>query len=193
MKGAREYAKLFNTGQHKKLYLVSSSHARGKTFRIFILPEGKIAKPNHNNAPLNSDAVEVYGVVLGQPGWTEVYGWIHKGPWQEDFYRLLDQVRILEELERVKTAEFKKTKARGEREKVNNLLEDILKGFQMKDLFLEDLLEDLWYLFRHAEDKIGLWQDECLKFEEKIRRIQSYVDYNRRKIIIKDFYPIKEK
>lgn len=86
MKGASEFAKLFTTGQHDRLYLVSSSHARGKTFHIYVLPEGVAAKSNGSgNAPLNADAVEVYGVVDGNPGWTESYGWKHKGPWQQDF------------------------------------------------------------------------------------------------------------
>jgi hypothetical protein len=91
MQGAREYASLFQTGQHGRLYLVSSSHARGKTFRIFVLPEGEEAKPNGpHNAPLNRDAVEVFGIVGGQPGWTEIYGWLHAGRWQEDFAALVE-------------------------------------------------------------------------------------------------------
>lgn len=91
MQGAREYATLFQTGQHGRLYLVSSSHARGKTFRIFVLPEGEDAKPNGpHNALLNGDAVEVFGIVGGQPGWTETYGWLYAGRWQEDFAALVD-------------------------------------------------------------------------------------------------------
>ena len=90
MKGAREYAGLFETGQYGKLYIVSSEHARGKTFRIFILPEGEAAVLNGNSNPtLNKDAVEVYGVVSGNPGWTESYGWLHAGKWQEDFNKLV--------------------------------------------------------------------------------------------------------
>lgn len=91
MQGAREYASLFQTGQHGRLYLVSSSHARGKTFHIYVLPEGVEAKPNHDCAPLNSDAVEVYGITGGQPGWTETYGWLHAGPWQTDFWALCEK------------------------------------------------------------------------------------------------------
>lgn len=90
MKGAREYAKLFRTGQIGRLYLVSGSHARGLTFHIYVLPEGAEAKGNGpNNPPLNSDAVEVYGIVDGQPGWTESYGWLHSGRWQQDFYEIV--------------------------------------------------------------------------------------------------------
>lgn len=90
MKGAREYAKLFKTGQYGKLYIVSSSHARGYTFRIQVLPEGEIAISNGNpNNCLNSDAVEVYAVIEGNTGWTESYGWLFEGKWQEDFYKLV--------------------------------------------------------------------------------------------------------
>lgn len=93
MNGAREFATLFKTGQHGRLYLVCGSHGRGETFRIFVLPEAEVAKPNGPNPPLNSDAVEVYGITGGQPGWTETYGWLHKGPWQADFNALTDAAR----------------------------------------------------------------------------------------------------
>lgn len=90
MKGATKYARLFTTGQYGRLYITSSSHARGETFRIQVLPEGEEAKPNgSNNSCLNFDAIEVYGVVCGNPGWTEEYGWKHEGKWQEDFENLV--------------------------------------------------------------------------------------------------------
>jgi uncharacterized protein CbrC (UPF0167 family) len=38
---------------------------------------------------LNKNAVEVYGVTSGNPGWTETYGWLHTGKWVEDFERLV--------------------------------------------------------------------------------------------------------
>lgn len=90
MNGAREFAEMFRTGQHDRLYLVSGHHARGKTFHIYVLPEGVAAESNGPcNGPVNSDAVEVYGIVGGQPGWTESYGWLHKGRWQADFAELV--------------------------------------------------------------------------------------------------------
>jgi len=90
MQGAREFSSLFSTGQHGRLYFVSGSHARGRTFHVFVLPVGADAKPNGKNAPLNKNAVEVYGIVSGQPGWTEKYGWLHHGPWQEDFKKIVE-------------------------------------------------------------------------------------------------------
>ena len=90
MEGAREYAELFETGQYGRLYITSSSHARGKTFHIQVLPKGEKAKPNgDNNICLNKGAVEVYGVIGGNPGWTEFYGWKHEGPWQSDFEQMI--------------------------------------------------------------------------------------------------------
>lgn len=89
MRGAREYANMFKTGQYGRLYIVSGSHARGRTFHIFVLPAGETAISNGpNNAPLNKEAVEVYGIISGQHGWTENYGWIHEGRWIDDFSNL---------------------------------------------------------------------------------------------------------
>ena len=86
MKGAREYADMFKTGQYGRLYIVSGSHARGKTFHIFVLPKDEAGISNGtNNPPLNKDAVEVYGIINGQPGWTESYGWLYEGRWINDF------------------------------------------------------------------------------------------------------------
>lgn len=125
MKGAREYATLFpGNAQVGRLALVSGSHARGSTFHIYVLPEGEAMSPNGpGNAPLNKDAVEVYGIVAGQPGWTESYGWLHKGPWQEDFARIVAERH--EHLKRVKQSREAATaeKKQAERERTSHLLE----------------------------------------------------------------------
>lgn len=92
MEGAREYAVTFTSGQYGRLCIISGSHARGKTFHIYVLPEGEEAEFNGEcNPPLNSDAVEVYGVIGGQRGWTERYGWLHEGKWKDDFLLLYNQ------------------------------------------------------------------------------------------------------
>jgi len=46
MRGAEEFAKLFETGQYGRLYLVSGNTARGAGFRVFVLPAGERALPN---------------------------------------------------------------------------------------------------------------------------------------------------
>jgi len=125
VKGAREYARLFETGQYGRLYIVSGYHARGKTFHIFVLPDGEKAIPNGpNSPPLNDDAVEVYGIIDGNPGWTESYGWLHQGRWQDDFQAMVKDAannlrlkalegeetrRIKEEQERLRKLELLKS------------------------------------------------------------------------------------
>jgi hypothetical protein len=55
---------------------VTSSHARGKCFQIYLVDD--IDKTDEE---LKQNAFEVYGVIGGNPGWTEEYGWIHNGTW----------------------------------------------------------------------------------------------------------------
>ncbi len=90
MQGAREYATMFSSGQHGRLYLTSGQHARGKEFHIWVLPsDEKVA-----GMPwIVSGAVEVYGITGGQPGWTETYGWLHRGKWEQDFAALVEARR----------------------------------------------------------------------------------------------------
>jgi len=92
MYGAREYYNLLKTGRYGRLYMIVGTHARGHTLHIFVLPKGK--EINGTYSPwIDSGAVEVYGVVSGNPGWSETYGWIHKGEWQKDFQKLVDKKR----------------------------------------------------------------------------------------------------
>jgi hypothetical protein len=84
MNGAREYAQLFGTGTYGKLYIDSGQHARGYYFHIWVLPEGVKDLDR-------SRCVEVFGILGGHPGWTEWYGWLHRGKWVEDFNDLVVQ------------------------------------------------------------------------------------------------------
>jgi len=125
MKGANEYAKLFKTGQYGRLYIVSGEHARGRTFRIQVLPEGEIAKSNgEHNLCLNKNAVEVYGIIKGHSGWTEEYGWLHRGRWEKDFLLLVTERKAI----LVKKADKRKNIADvntiRERNRINSLLGD---------------------------------------------------------------------
>lgn len=121
MKGARKYANLLKTGQYGKLYITSGKHARGSTFHIQILPEGEKAKPNGSgNLCLNSNAIEVYGIVSGQPGWTEEYGWLHEGKWQKDFKKLVKskklEIEVKNKLNKVTSENTAKEKSIREKE-----------------------------------------------------------------------------
>lgn len=90
MQGAREYASLFKTGQYGRLWIESHSHARGKTFKIYVLPPDVVVE---RDFIFRTEKVEVYGITSGQPGWTETYGWLHKGKWQEDFEKLVVEAK----------------------------------------------------------------------------------------------------
>ena len=110
MQGAKDYAELFKTGRYGKkygkLWIISSFHATGKIFRIFVIPE--------NSEYLDANSVEVYGVISGYPGWSEIYGWIHKGPWVEDFEELVKIKR--EERKPIEKEKIKQAKNRKEKE-----------------------------------------------------------------------------
>jgi len=102
MQGAREYANLFgDQEQHGRLCICSGSHARGRTLHIWVLPPSDLLERLSPWAI--PGAVEVYGVVSGQPGWTETYGWLHRGKWVQDFEALVAQRRA--DRERI-TAKF---------------------------------------------------------------------------------------
>jgi len=122
MKGANEYAKLFKTGQYGQLYIRSSSHARGKTFHVYVLPEGEKAIPNYDNPPLNKNCVEVYGVVSGQPGWTETYGWLHEGKWKDDFYKLVEERKAQEVRRQQEQDAHRETKKQEEEMRMQQIL-----------------------------------------------------------------------
>lgn len=104
MQGAREYADLFKTGQYGKLYIESGCHARGKTFKMWVLKDATVIGSeyplNYHNSP---DSVEVYGIIGGQAGWTEYYGWLHKGKWVEDFQNMVKKRKS-----EIEAAAFKK-------------------------------------------------------------------------------------
>ena len=123
MKGAREYANLFETGQYGRLYITSSSHGRGKTFRIQVLPAGEKAKSNGTqNLCTNENAVEVYGIVSGNPGWTETYGWLYAGSWQEDFQKIVQQKREELQAKKLRDEESRRKDEAAEKQRINELL-----------------------------------------------------------------------
>lgn len=125
MKGATEYAELFETGQYGKLYLTVGSHARGDTFHIQVLPKGEKASPNGTgNLCTNENAVVVYGVIGGNPGWTEFYGWLHKGKWQEDFRKLVEERKAEIALEEREQSAEKASAEAVEKQRIGRLLAD---------------------------------------------------------------------
>ena len=126
MEGAKEYCRLFEKAeQFDRLYLLPHCHARGKTFRIYVLPEGEDAIENGGiNPPLNDGVVEVYGVVGGNPGWSEEYGWLHKGKWQEDFRQICHYRRKVLERQKADRQEARKALDTAEENRIAELLEN---------------------------------------------------------------------
>jgi hypothetical protein len=103
--------KYVKKGQYGRLYILTGHHARGKTLHIYVLPPDTIIK-NHRL----KGAVEVFGIVSGQPGWTEKYGWLKCGKWCEDF----------EEIFNVAKADYEKKRSERieSREKLKTVKED---------------------------------------------------------------------
>jgi len=118
MRGAREYAELFKTGQYGRFYIRSDSHARGKTFDIYLLPVGYCSKSDI----VPFDAVEIYGIIDGQPGWTESYGWLHHGKWEEDFAELVEEQKRKVEEQKQQQALKKQASMIQEMERIQKLL-----------------------------------------------------------------------
>lgn len=126
MNGAREYAKYFTKAeQHGRLYILPSSHARGKTFRIFVLPKGEnVIAGCGINPPLNDNTVLVYGMISGQRGWTESYGWIHKGSWVQDFERILQEKKDAITISNIEATAFSAEAQRIKDRKIKSILKD---------------------------------------------------------------------
>lgn len=117
MEGTERYCKAVKTGQYGRFYVVNGSHARGETFHVYLLPIGEEVQSNGpNNAPLNSGTVELFGVIDGNPGWDERYGWLHEGKWIEDFEKIVRSFELMLEerrrREEATTQEIEKAKCK---------------------------------------------------------------------------------
>ncbi len=82
-------APLFQSQQYGPLYIVSGRHARGRTFYAYLLEPGQVLATSTRQGPNNKhpdlhENQEVFGVVRGQPGWTEEYGWKQEHPAVQD-------------------------------------------------------------------------------------------------------------
>ncbi len=123
MQGAKQYYNLFGgkSQQIGRLFFQLSTHARGKCFEIFVLPEGvKVATDQHIGG--TKDAIGVYGVISGQRGWTEAYGWIHKGKWQNDFNTIVEQKKTERETVKLQQESEKEVADTKAKDRVSRLL-----------------------------------------------------------------------
>lgn len=123
MKGATEYSGLFTIEQVGRLYIVPGSHARGETLQIWAMPS---EEPYAKMPWTHPEAVEVYGVTGGQLGWTECYGWLHAGKWQEDFAALVEKRKALREELRIAREQEKAAAEATERDRKSQLLRNYI-------------------------------------------------------------------
>ncbi len=121
MKGADEYYDLFSgkSQQIGRLFLQFHTHARGKCFEMYLLPEGVEIKGDRISG---RDNVEVYGETGGHRGWTETYGWLHTGKWQADFKAIVEKKKVELEKSNAAIKERRSAEAKKEQLRVQDLL-----------------------------------------------------------------------
>lgn len=90
LEGRDTYPGYGNAIIRNNIIIASGDHARGRTVHIFLV-DNEDYIGNIINCP---GKLEVYGVVSGQPGWNEEYGWIHSGSWVKVIERIIDNVLI---------------------------------------------------------------------------------------------------
>lgn len=80
-----------------------NDHARGNCFHIYLIEDNAL-----DDKGLVSQAFEVYGVVKGNRGWTEEYGWLRKGSWVIPILKyLLDLEKEIIKYDEVKSEQKK--------------------------------------------------------------------------------------
>lgn len=84
-------------------------HARGNVAHICIENE-------------SDERLEVYGILGGNPGWSEYYGWTKQGPWVKYIENLLDElereINAKDRCVQSKTEEDKQRQLQAEQEKI---------------------------------------------------------------------------
>ena len=106
MQGARDYNNLIKKGErlglveqinsniyrHNNLVFLLGEHARGKTFQMYAVDGNNFDNSCVKYASVGCEKLEVYGILGGQNGWTEFYGWKEEGKWQDTFEQLCIQI-----------------------------------------------------------------------------------------------------
>ncbi len=72
---------------------------------VYVIPAGEsVMKNGRQNAPVNKGTVMVYGKDPNEPDHRKACCiWLHKGPWQGDFIRIVEARAAKRELDRVTT------------------------------------------------------------------------------------------
>lgn len=86
--------KLYDKSTHSCIFYANhvvfdfDEHARGRTLDIYLVEDENVLR---ENGLFYCDSVKVYGMVSGQPGWTDKYGWIIEGNWCEYINGILEK------------------------------------------------------------------------------------------------------
>ena len=102
-------------------------HARGKTLDIYIVKNEDDLRKNGLNG---CDSLKVYGMVSGQCGWTEKYGWIVEGSWCKFINDILEKSLFFYEQNKKEAEAKEQQKKIEEREKTENRAKEFEKFFQ---------------------------------------------------------------
>ena len=102
-------------------------HARGRTLDIFLVENEEELK---EKGLYNCDRVKVYGMVSGQCGWNEKYGWIIEGAWCEYINDILEKSLFFYEQNTKRAKANEKQRKIGEREKIEKRAKEFEKYFQ---------------------------------------------------------------
>lgn len=146
MQGAGKYAvpifstyeqlgleKLYDKSTHGYIYYGNhtvfnfDAHARGKTLDIYLVKNEDVLK---ENGLYYCDSLKVYGMVSGQCGWTEKYGWIEEGSWCKYINGILEKSLFFYEQNKKKAEANEKQRKIEEREKIENRAKEFEKFFQ---------------------------------------------------------------
>lgn len=144
MKGAREYFNIIRSAHYRKLdgleetklgyrnhggdarcyrsgniLYVTASHARGKTLHIYLIDE-------------NEELFQVYGVTGGNSGWTETYGWTHKGTWVKPILQQLKNLSKAIDAHDEELASVKREREREENKQIGAKVEHFNQMFRME-------------------------------------------------------------
>jgi len=105
---------------------VTSSHARGECFHIYLIED-----TNYTDEQIRNNAFEVYGIIGGQPGWTEEYGWLREGAWVGPILKYLNNLeKQNENIENNKYKEQLKLKSEKDKkaEERSNIFNELFKN-----------------------------------------------------------------
>lgn len=146
MTGARKYAipifstyeqlgleKLYDKSVHGCIYYGNHTvfefdqHARGRTLNIYIIKNEDVLR---DNGLYYCDSLKVYGMVSGQCGWDEKYGWIVEGIWCKYINNILETSLFLYEQNKEKAEAEERQRKIEKREKIENRAKEFEKFFQ---------------------------------------------------------------